>query len=117
MTTIPSPAPEVCARLKDRLQEAEAQVRDALRHTDADHPLAGAATTLLEIHREIRDVLLDSFEENEAAAEKDPHLDQAAVQIGREQHTAKADFMDMVKAFFMWRDDPHDRVRAQEPPR
>ena len=117
MATIPSPAPEVCARLKDRLQEAEAQVRDALRHTEAGHPLAGAATTLLKIHREIRDLLLESYEETEAARDTNAHVDHAAVQIEREQHTAKADFMDMVKAFFMWRDDPHERVRDQAPPR
>ena len=35
----------------------------------------------------------------------------AAVQIEREAHTLKPEFMDVVKALFMWKDDPVQRAR------
>jgi hypothetical protein len=32
------------------------------------------------------------------------------MRIQRENHVLRADFMDVLKALFMWRDDPRDRV-------
>ncbi|MCH7228433.1 hypothetical protein [Haloferula sp. A504] len=104
---------EVCTTLKDRLRTAEAKVRSALEATGADHPLAGPASELLEIHSEIRDLLLDNFETNRTAQrlEDQPEVAMAAVEIEREAHTLKPDFMDVLKALFMWKDDPVERAQ------
>lgn len=57
--------------------------------------------------------------------EKPPELDQIpadldaeevqreAIQIQRETHELRGDFKDIVKALFMWRDDPEERVREK----
>ena len=37
-----------------------------------------------------------------------------AIQINREHHEARSDIKDVVKALFMWRDDPAERVRSKE---
>lgn len=108
-----SPTREVCATLKDRLQVAEADLRKALAASEADHPLVEPARELLAIHTEIRDMLLDNFDltESPSAPDEEPEVAMAAVQIEREAHTLKADFMDVVKALFMWKDDQVERVK------
>ncbi|WP_338689347.1 hypothetical protein [Haloferula helveola] len=113
MTALP-PTPEVCERLKDRLQEAEAHVKDALAKAPDGDPLAGPTQELLAIHTEIRDMLLDAFDEpaDEPPTEEAPEVVSAAIEIEREAHTLKADFKDVLKALFMWKDDPVERVKG-----
>lgn len=104
---------KVCNTLNERFRKAEADVRSALADTEAGHPLAEPARELLAIHTEIRDLLLDHFEESTVASadEARPEVVQAAIQIEREAHTLKAEFMDILKALFMWKDDPVERAR------
>jgi hypothetical protein len=104
---------QVCDTLNERFRKAEADVRSALADTDGGHPLAEPARELLTIHTEIRDLLLDTFEEPGAIAnpEERPEVVQAAIQIEREAHTLKPDFMDVLKALFMWKDDPVERAQ------
>lgn len=103
----------VCETLKDRLQDAERDLQSALASSTADHPLAEPARELLGIHTEIRDMLLERFETPapEQRTEEEPEVAMAAVQIEREAHTLKPEFMDVVKALFMWKDDPVQRAR------
>lgn len=104
---------EVCTSLKARLQTAEAEVRSALAATGEDHPLTEPARQLLDIHTEIRDLILDNFEPDrtEQRPEDQPEVAMAAVEIEREAHTLKPDFMDVLKALFMWKDDPVERAQ------
>lgn len=37
-----------------------------------------------------------------------------AIQIQREHHELRNDFKDIIKALFMWRDDPAERVREKK---
>ena len=41
-------------------------------------------------------------------------IDKASIQIQREAHEIRADVLDVIKALFMWRDDPADRLRPKE---
>lgn len=104
---------EACATLNERFRKAEAKIRAALSHTEAGHPLSEPARDLLAIHSEIRDMLLDDGEAPEGASpiEDHPEVAQAAIQIEREAHTLKPDFMDVLKALFMWKDDPVERAQ------
>ena len=106
------PTKEICLKLKDRLQDAEAKTKAALSQTEAGHPLIAPTQELLAIHTEIRDLLLANFEEESGTSriEDDPKLASEAIQIEREAHTMKPEFMDVVKALFMWKDDPVKRV-------
>ena len=38
-------------------------------------------------------------------------IDQAAIELQREEHEFKASFKDILKAAFMWKDSPKERVR------
>lgn len=38
-------------------------------------------------------------------------VDQAAIELQREEHEFKANFIDILKATFMWKDSPKERVR------
>mgnify|MGYP007073322110 FL=1 len=104
---------EVCKTLKDRLKTAESDLKSALASSDPGHPLVTPARELLAIHTEIRDLLLDHLEASskEKLPEDQPDVAMAAVQIGRENHTLKPEFKDVVKALFMWKDDPVERVK------
>ncbi|MBB5352463.1 hypothetical protein HNR46_002709 [Haloferula luteola] len=103
--------------LKIRLQEAETETRSALKATDPDHVLAEPARKLLEIHGEIRSSLLERFTPSSipgpTRTEEDASVIAESVQIEREHHVPSSDFMDVVKALFMWRDDPVERVRQK----
>jgi len=41
---------------------------------------------------------------------KVPAAERAAIEIQREQHVMKPDPKDILKAVFMWRDDPRERT-------
>lgn len=104
---------QVCSRLSVRLQSSESRLRQALAQAEPDHPLASTSRELLSIHTEIRDLLLDKSEASAEAArpEDGPEVAEAAIQIEREAHTLKPEFMDVLKALFMWKDDPVERAQ------
>lgn len=109
-----APTPEVCSLLKDRLQEAEAHTKAALEKTPTDHPLAGPTKELLAIHMEIRDMLLANFDDtSDKSSESPAEVAVAAVEIEREAHTMKPEFKDVLKALFMWKDDPIERAKQK----
>ena len=106
---------QVCSRLKDRLQSSESRLRAALDQAAPDHPLTSPSRELLSIHNEIRDLLLDKSKASAETAlpEEGPEVAEAAIQIEREAHTLKPEFMDVLKALFMWKDDPVERAQGR----
>jgi hypothetical protein len=97
--------------LQGRLQAAESYARTALRSAKEENPLYEPVRKLLAVHQEIRDLLEDGSSASETENEMDQReLAHAAVQIKREEHTLKADAMDVLKALFMWRDSPEEKV-------
>lgn len=98
--------------LRTRLQEAEAELREALSGADASGPVSIAAEKLLTAHREVRQFLGETFEPSPLSPEGDADVQDAEIEIEREQHTLKPDAKDVLKALFMWRDDPVDRVKG-----
>ncbi|MFT3989875.1 MAG: hypothetical protein QM680_00555 [Luteolibacter sp.] len=43
-----------------------------------------------------------------------PEIDQENIQIRREQHELRADFRDVLKALFLWKDDPVLRTKGKK---
>jgi hypothetical protein len=105
---------ELCEALNDRLQAAEQRLRASLNESEGDHPLVEPAQDLLAIHKDIRSLLLQEAGLDVAAvsAEEHPEVAMAAVEIQDEAHTLKANVKDVVKALFMWKDDPVERVKG-----
>ena len=50
----------------------------------------------------------------EHSREEDRDIDHENLQIRREQHELRADFRDVLKALFMWKDDPVERTRGKK---
>ncbi len=47
---------------------------------------------------------------------KTDEVQEEAIKIQRETHEMRGDFKDVLKALFMWRDDPTDRVKEKHDP-
>lgn len=102
--------------MQDRLEAAEQRLLAALEGFPADHPASLAAQDLLAVHAEVRDMVRDAYEAGTDHLHvpqefSDGHEASAAIQIERDAHTLKAEFKDIMKALFMWKDDPAERVR------
>lgn len=107
--------PDTCARLQQRLREAEARTTEALETKGGEESLRNATEQLLKTHREIRQ-MIQSAEKSPEQAQAKEHpgtVEQAAIATQREEHELKPEFKDVLKAIFMWKDDP--RERAQDP--
>jgi len=50
----------------------------------------------------------------ERPIEEDGDIDQENLKIRSEQHELRADFRDVLKALFMWKDDPVERTRGKK---
>ena len=101
-------------QLRRRLQTAEAFASKALKGAAEENPLYEPTRKLLAVHQEIRDLLsAEGREKRPAEAEEECEVVHAAIEIGREEHTLKADAKDILKAFFMWKDDPEERAKQK----
>ena len=94
---------------------------------EADH-LSSEAARLCDhierLHAEVID-LLDNLEsrlplpEHDASGEGKPKnvncddVQKESIQINRESHELRSDIKDVIKALFLWRDDPVERVRGK----
>lgn len=98
-------------QLRGRLQAAEVFATNVLKGAKEENPLYEPTRKLLAVHQEIREMLCDESDSpfNDAPADE-CRVHDAAIEIGREEHTMKADAKDMLKAFFMWKDDPTERA-------
>lgn len=87
----------------------------------ADASQLSAETTRLcdhleRIHRDVEALLVELDEKlpvlDSIPANVDPEeVEREAIQIHRETHELRADFKDIIKALFMWQDDPAARVK------
>lgn len=100
---------QTCARLQRRLREAEEQTRQALEDRADNEALRRATTRLLETQREIRELVQQS-DDAESTPQDECAVAEAAIAIEREQHELKPQFKDVLKAIFMWQDDPRERA-------
>jgi DNA polymerase III delta prime subunit len=71
-----------------------------------------------QLHRDVNRLLAeidqDKQQELRAAAANEPtEILQQAIQIQRESHEPSANLKDVIKALFMWRDDPSERLREK----
>lgn len=109
--------------LSDRVRNLSAALKLKAAGTalaaDADHLAQEAARLCGHVERLHTDVidLVGKLETQIPIPEPDvrPSLKSGEselewMRIQRENHEMRADFMDVLKALFMWRDDPKDRV-------
>ncbi len=73
------------------------------------------------LHADVIDLLenmesrLPSILANRSSSDVDcDDVDREAIQIQREAHQQSHDFKDIIKALFLWRDDPVERVRDKK---
>jgi|GEM_PF-755337 len=76
------------------------------------------------LHGEVSSLLSEMGEQVSLPEHADPTIDRMAqeggdidnenIQIRREQHELRADFRDVLKALFMWKDDPVERARGKK---
>ncbi len=85
-------------------------------HLEADTSELLGETTLLcdhltRLHREVGNLLTEPHEKLSGSTTVDlDEVQREAIQIHRETHELRADFKDIIKALFMWQDDPTERV-------
>lgn len=70
------------------------------------------------IHRDVEKLLVELDEKIPEIDFTPENIDpdevrREAIQIQQETHELRADFKDVIKALFMWRDDPEERVREK----
>lgn len=102
------------SHLQQRLRETEARTRKVLESTPDDHPVVEPTRELLAIHREIRSLIHDMLPSSAASvnAPENPAVESAAIEIAKEEHTMKPEVLDVIKALFMWKDDPEERAKG-----
>lgn len=117
MTATSHPTIEECDHLNARLTAAEEKVNSAIGGLPADHPLVIASRDLLAVHGEVRTFVRHAYEANpsvDGALGVHGEEAAAAIQIERDAHTLKPEFKDVVKALFMWKDAPEERVKGTQ---
>jgi hypothetical protein len=118
---------DLSGRIRDLANGLKLKAAGTTLAPDADH--LSQETSLLcdhveRLHADVLD-LLANLETNIPLPEPDSHaaenpaavnhddIRKEAIQIQREHHELRNDFKDVVKALFMWRDDPVERVREK----
>lgn len=121
------PAGDSWRRLATKVDEQATALRDLASGT----PYAPQAAALAEntshlasqIERLVAAVpgLLSQLDPPDEVTEADPEIaaeiDKEMIQIQRETHDGRVELLDIVKALFMWRDDPLERVRGRHQPK
>lgn len=101
-----------CEKIQVRLREAERLATEALASAPADDPLAESTAELLRVHSEVRQIIRRAIEsESERREDEDAQFRDAEIQIEAEAHEARPEPLDVLKALFMWRDDPAERAK------
>lgn len=103
---------EDCERIQVRLREAERVAKEALASAPDDDPLAESTAELLRVHSEVRQIILGALgSEAERRESEDAQVREAEIRIEEEAHELKPDPLDVLKALFMWRDNPSERAK------
>lgn len=124
---------QVNDELSDKWLDHSSRVRklaEELQIKASDTPLAADATRLNteldklcnhveRIHREVGKLVSGSADTMPAVGSVHPALkseevQREAVRIHQKNHEMRADFKDIVKALFMWQEDPVERTRERE---
>ena len=113
---------DLSANVRDLASELKLKAAGTALAGDADH-LSNETSRLCEhverLHADVID-LLENIEARvptkETANPSDVACDDVErerILIQREHHELRSDFKDILKALFMWRDDPVERVRGK----
>ena len=114
MTATSQSGLEECERLHARLSTAEKKVHAAIGELPEDHPLVLASLDLLAVHDEVRAFIRAAYDSGMSSGKGSAPAGEAAkaaIDIERDAHTLKPEFKDVVKALFMWKDAPEERVK------
>ena len=116
---------ELSIKVRDLSNDLKLKTAGTTFAAEADH-LSSQTSRLCDhvakFHTDVID-LIENIEthlplpESDAAASviPDPEaLDQEKIQIQREKHELRNDFKDVLKALFMWVDDPQERLRSKD---
>ncbi|MGE9271235.1 MAG: hypothetical protein ACQKBU_10565 [Verrucomicrobiales bacterium] len=111
----PHISPTTLNQLRERLHTAESLATTALGGAKEENPLYEPTRRLLAVHQDLRKLLEpqeeDSPEDKVSEFDRTQEVTHAAIEIEREEHTLKADALDILKALFMWKDDPVERAK------
>jgi len=117
-------APEwinLCGRVRELASKLKNTAAGTALEHDAGALAAEAGLLCNHVDRLHADVkMLIRRLDHEVARSGDPanmdpgEIDKASIQIQRETHEIRADVLDVIKALFMWRDDPAERLRPKE---
>ncbi len=88
------------ARLCDHIERMHADVIDLLENIDTRIP--------------IHESSLEGGGYSDSRTQETDEVEKEKIQIQRESHELRSDFKDVLKALFMWVDDPKERVKAKE---
>jgi hypothetical protein len=115
---------ELSEKVRDLATNLKLKTAGIIFATEANH-LSSQTSRLCDnvakLHADVID-LIENIEtrlplpESDAAkaAIPDPEaLDQEKIQIQRENHELRKDFKDVLKALFMWVDDPKERLKSK----
>ncbi len=115
---------ELSGKVRDLATDLKLKTAGTIFATEADH-LSQQTSRLCDhvakLHADVIDLIeniethLPLPESNAANSEiPDPEaLDQEKIQIQREKHELRKDFKDVLKALFMWVDDPQERLKSK----
>ncbi len=115
---------EVSRDLSPEWLELSSRVRLLATAAPADNALASEALRLCNhferLHADVQDLLVGLKSDDgplagtlSARAAEPTEIDHANIEIQREMHQ-KSDLIHVVKALFMWKDDPIHRVREKD---
>ncbi len=113
---------ELSSKVRTLVSEVHAKAAGTALSPDIA-TLADATTKLCDhlerIHRDVEKLLVELDEKLPEMGSLPPNVDPAevqreAIQIHRETHELRADFKDIIKALFMWQDDPVERAAAKK---
>ncbi|MFT4177545.1 MAG: hypothetical protein QM627_12945 [Luteolibacter sp.] len=119
---------ELCTRVRQAALELSTKAQNTA-FADEANALAldiGQLTQHVErLHADIQGLLHEMEEQMELPEHPDPtvnrrpvaegpEIDEENIQIRREQHEMRADFRDVLKALFMWKDDPVERTKGRK---
>jgi hypothetical protein len=108
--------------LTDRVRILSAQIHQE-SPSGSSALLNGEVTKLCDhverIHRDVAELLVrldESLPELDfpPLSVEPTEVQEEVIQIRRETHELRADFKDILKALFMWQDDPVERVREKK---
>jgi hypothetical protein len=116
---------ELSEKVRDLAADLKLKTAGTIFATEADH-LSNQTCRLCDhvakLHADVID-LIENIETHLPLPESDAEkptpitdlnaLDQEEIQIQREKHELRNDFKDILKALFMWVDDPKERLREK----